>query len=461
MQAVNCLRPHHGQCRLRYGSRFWKFSSVIRLFSTSQRSEEITETHTVECGSSGTITVDIYNNNNLPPTSPLILYLPPGPPELIQQLPPIPEILKPFRTARINYRWFNDWTKKRDPSYFKPLPTNHPFPTPVHDILHAYTYLMTEPLPSLFPPSITDTSFPPPSSVRKFFIYGSHLSGGLATSLALTESISGPRNPILGLIAKDSVFNWGPIATNIPLEPSLPTSPSDQAETQPSPQIDATIPWTASTLHALRRFLFATPTQCFDVFASPVLFFKTPSIEIPRSWTQSPGDEAENIYPQDMVTLEIEGVEGVEGVEGHQQANLFAKPRYTHIRFPPRNSRLKIPRSLFFVSTPLPPDLPPSTLINMPNPREIPGTLLATVDDEDAAGDESTEGITPLSQAQEMVKLMQRSIRRHELEDRMLWDEDLNIDNAVKSRVRLFGIEPSKEGGDNEEREILQECMDV
>lgn len=73
------------------------------------------------------------------------------------------------------------------------------------------------------------------------------------------------------------------------------------------------------------------------------------------------------------------------------------------------------------------------------------------VDDDDYAG-----YTTPLLQAQEMTSLMRRSVLKHELKDRVLWDEDLDPVAEAEDRVKLFEIS----GEEEEEAELLREWMD-
>jgi hypothetical protein len=83
---------------------------------------------------------------------------------------------------------------------------------------------------------------------------------------------------------------------------------------------------------------------------------------------------------------------------------------------------LKIPRSLFLYSA-----SPTST-----------STSLSTTSPSIAAKDR--EDITPNTQAEEITKLMRRSLMLHEFKDRRMWDEDLDPSAAVEERVQLSPI---------------------
>jgi len=140
--------------------------------------------------------------------------------------------------------------------------------------MHAYSWLIKTFLPSFtknqtldplstspYAKSTSKVVLPP----RPLLIYGAHLGGTLATSLALTESRSSrSRNQIAGLIVSNSVFDWTSIATKLP------------AKSAANPTEALTLP----TLHRLKDHLFTNPASCFDSFASPVLFFRSPGLSM-------------------------------------------------------------------------------------------------------------------------------------------------------------------------------------
>ena len=99
----------------------------------------------------------------------------------------------------------------------------------------------------------------------------------------------------------------------------------------------------------------------------------------------------------------------------------------SHLKFPPRDSGLKIPRSLFLVTRP-----------------------------EEARGEEGDE---LRKQTEKMVKLMRRSVVLHEFKDRVLWDEDADPGTASGERVKLEQLDGP--GGEQEQEErIVREWLE-
>lgn len=95
--------------------------------------------------------------------------------------------------------------------------------------------------------------------------------------------------------------------------------------------------------------------------------------------------------------------------------------RSANVKFPPRDSGLKVPRSLFL-----------------------------------STGQEDKE---LREQTEKMAGLMRRSIILHEFKDRVMWDEDLDPQAAAWERVRFAGL---GEGGEGEEEfvELFLEGID-
>jgi hypothetical protein len=106
---------------------------------------------------------------------------------------------------------------------------------------------------------------------------------------------------------------------------------------------------------------------------------------------------------------------------------------------------LKIPRSLFLTT-----------------PSSSPSK--ASSSSKGKKGDEEDE-ITPKAQAEEMAKLMRRSVLLHEFKERKLWDEDLDPYSASEDRVQVLELSPNaSEGVGNEEeervvREWIEDCL--
>lgn len=94
-----------------------------------------------------------------------------------------------------------------------------------------------------------------------------------------------------------------------------------------------------------------------------------------------------------------------------------------HLKFPPRGSGLKIPRSLFLTST----------------------------DHRD-----EKETITPHRQAEEMARLMRRSIVLHEFKERAMYDSDVDPHEVSEERVRVKDLY----GSDGQEETLVMEWIE-
>ena len=76
--------------------------------------------------------------------------------------------------------------------------------------------------------------------------------------------------------------------------------------------------------------------------------------------------------------------------------------------------------------------------------------------------EEEENTITPITQAEEMAKLMRRSVLLHEFKDRKLWDEDLDPSSASEDRVQVLSLATNSETSGEEERfvrEWIEDCL--
>lgn len=206
------------------------------------------------------------------------MYLPPTGSHLRSSHPPIPPFLLSgpqgdYPLVQINYRWNHLPQPTRTSSSTDPPAllssspgfANHPFPTPLHDTLHAWSWLVEEHLPTIEPSNTENSPTPPPSpptfrskpraQVRQLLIYGSYLGGTLATSLALTESYASKSvlTRIHGLIVQNGIFDWTGVATSKDplLESTLP-DPSPDAYNSLLSAINTHAPYTLQDLHILK-----------------------------------------------------------------------------------------------------------------------------------------------------------------------------------------------------------------
>jgi hypothetical protein len=282
---------------------------------------------------------------------------------------------------------------------------------------------------------------------RPIIVYGSHLGGTLATSLALTECKDTRNMPfnITGLIAKNAILDFASLASTpsdaSSQHPSSPTpTPPPEANSNPSTlETDPPLTLELSTL-------FVTPAQTHDTFASPLLFFRTPGLAIPQT-PYFPGHEPPSPSTSSLSTPDLAGLSLSEEEYAALSSTEFdilppsaAKvqeldepiPKSAHLKFPPREAGLRIPRSLFLSSRGS--RHPSSRQANQENMRESENEKQA--------------------QMEAMVRLMRRSVVVHEFRERVLWDEGVDPHGAAEGRVGFVALGGESEGEVEEERVV-------
>ena len=126
------------------------------------------------------------------------------------------------------------------------------------------------------------------------------------------------------------------------------------------------------------------------------------------------------------------------------------------MKFPPKDSGLKSPRSRFLYSAPSG-SMPvfKSSRSAGKQARRNARKKNSSSSSDLSFGEEGDE-VTAQGQAEEMVRLMRRSIQLHEFKERVQWDEDLDPEAAAVERVGISGI-----NGDGEERVVREWIEDV
>ncbi|TGO22622.1 hypothetical protein BPAE_0161g00280 [Botrytis paeoniae] len=436
------------------------------------------ERYDIACGISGHITVEIHNGFLLrdSPKTPLVIYLPPYPSSPLSSFHPPSWLLNSYPVINIPYRW------SHDPKTSFRKQRSHAFPIPLHDTLQTYSWLLKSYLPSLLPePKPLDSTYfynNPKPIQRPLLIYGSYLGGTLATSLALTESFTSSFLPtkIHSLIVHDGIFDWTPISTTP--DPSIFHSESADSSQNLSYNRLSTLdlyessPWTTLTLHALKTRLFSSPSQTFDPFASPILFFRTSGISVPQRWPISPPASPP---PSSISPTEISSSESTDSIEADDfspypgpqfpypdLSNEYAneeeekeeepheapfESRKSNLIFPPAKSSLRIPRSLFTYSS-----------------FPFAGEKAYDISQDEGKIEEKDEGEKENNifkqQAQELTKLMRRSVVMHELKERVQWDEDCDADETAKERVTEMEVGDAGWDGAVERGTVVREWID-
>ncbi|KAL1910640.1 hypothetical protein Sste5344_003537 [Sporothrix stenoceras] len=398
----------------------------------------------------------LYNVHKHSSTTPLLLYLPPShhPPlefdgedgvgiaEGIQEaaLQPPPSFLlrRNYPIAAIRYRWskgdthnIRDATRNPDeiqlPSYL--------WPRPLHDVLFAYDWVKKHLSPPLSA-SVRGADGRRHFLRRDLYVFGSYLGAGLATALALTETHPPHRVAIRGVAAYNGIYNWtayvGMTADSIPV--------ADDAAT-----IDSLTPGIRSLPE-----LFRQPSDLFDTFASPSLFFRTTGHLIAPLHLDR--DTSRQLLEEREARLEEE-----EGRDSQASVQPFGKrtfgmellgtSRKAYLAFPPIKSTLSIPSALFLHTAP---DEPPPTA--KPTRARKTGASARLRKIPEATNTNNSFAI----QADEMASLMRRGIdkveiKRHQEKLPILLptytnDRHIETDIEVRSseseqRVRLAGID--------------------
>ncbi|KAF1850292.1 uncharacterized protein K460DRAFT_400364 [Cucurbitaria berberidis CBS 394.84] len=265
-----------------------------RAYSHAATPRSPCEHVTIPCRTNGHITIDIFHAST--PSSPILLYLPPGP-----VVPACPEeeerVISTLREsssatiARINYR----------------ASSLHPYPTPCHDVLAGYDWIRE---------NLLLDEFKRPYLAR-LGVCGQLVGASLATMLALTECRLGEsrvgaaavNNPIVDWVFPDHLpfINASelpepaaPDETAFPADEDLASSWATREKEQKAPKAvrkprkrtpkpppltawhaqsaNTTLP--VLTLSGERDMLFRKPEDCFDRFASPIHFFRSPHAQL-------------------------------------------------------------------------------------------------------------------------------------------------------------------------------------
>ncbi|KUJ12469.1 uncharacterized protein LY89DRAFT_208156 [Mollisia scopiformis] len=479
-----------------------------RGFSTRERwVERDVERYHVACGSSGSITVDLHNPQVLTnPTTPLILYLPPTGTHLRSTHRSIPSsLLSSFPLLQINYRW------NTTPSVTKYLAShpsfkNHAFPTPLHDIHHAYTHLTTTILPRY-------TSSPPTSPLhnsyrysppafprlktpqRPLIIYGSFLGGALATSFALTESRTSliPPVRIAGLVVRDGVFDFSQLAL-LEGPSSSPGSCGNRGGCWDGGN------WDSHQLHRMKKILFDKPASTFDSFASPIFFLRTPGVEIPKFWPGEDDSSSSSAFSQEediwvdgdgeslyvpspaspayststgtQTGDQIVDGENINGDEKPSNGKTITTletqkpPAKALLKFPPSYTDLILPRSLFLYTSPTSSPSPTSTsasklasLTARRKPKPTSNNQTPTDHNPNLKAELGLGPLHPKAQTTQITTLLRRSIVVHESKT---WsgrdgdgDGDRDPGEVAEERIQVLELggadsEAQKKSGEDE-----------
>ncbi|UKZ79266.1 hypothetical protein TrVFT333_007016 [Trichoderma virens FT-333] len=375
------------------------FSSLGRRCFSVLRSAHphIRKTVPITCGSGGSVDIDLYNIDEFSPPKFLIVHLPPLP-ESANGVKRLPEFLYDWPVASINYRWTTERLNAPSQEDDEFLDTAG-WPVPMHDVAFAYQW-------------IAEALAPPNYGRGGIYVYGSHLGAGLAMSLSLTEAHPHKRFCVRGVAAYNGIYNW---TMFLPGHKTLGTKSVRDAmrairRSNGNARIDS--------LQKRLVSLFDEPTNLFDPFASPSLFFHNPGLPIPESFYAS---------------AEFAGIVRTMKGEKSDGTETSTTPRRSYLVFPPRASTLKIPETMLLH------DAPAGSSLHQPQPKMTKATASSfKVHD---------TRHTFMAQADEMASLMRRSIAKVELKERARWDEDVHLLAAEpERRIKVVQVGQEQEG---------------
>ena len=312
-----------------YARFFHRFQSSSKAFSTAlARSDRVT----VPVGSNGSVNLEydfllitwplrcipnldsIYHPASSPSAiKPVIIYLPRGP--VTYNGLPEPSNLASLASAanttvvRLGYR----------------LSRSLQYPLPIHDVLTGYDWIVQH---------LVRGPYGEPND-GKVAVCGELIGGSLAAALALTECHS-VKTGIRAAVMGNPISDWTamhhidsratakqPVADGV-----TPTSKKKRAPRLSSWESNASnSTLSASSLLKARRELFHSAEDYYDLFASPTLFFRTPSSDIPMA-----------IDPLDELFMSPENIP-------QQQA----KKRRSYRRYPGLTSNLRLPDTMIWV----------------------------------------------------------------------------------------------------------------
>jgi hypothetical protein len=351
----------------------------------------------------------LYNVDEFSPTKFLVLHLPPSP-WSANGAKQLPEFLCDWPVASINYRWE---TQRPDATNQDAASEEHEFtgsldwPTPIHDVAFAYQW-------------ITSALMPPDRGRGGIYVYGSHLGAGLAMSLSLTESRPNQEFCVRGVAAYNGIYNWTMFLPGhrINMIRSMIDVASLSRRTNGNHRLD--------TLQREMLALFQTPSNLFDPFASPSLFFHNPGLSIPESF-----------YASTQLAKIIRSMKGQASDESKENV----LPRKSYLTFPPRDSTMKIPETILLH------DAPSGPPAHQPGKKKgVKGTN---------SGDQRN---TFKNQTDEIVSLMRRSLAMGELKIKAKYEEDAHyLEEEPKRRIQVVDVGQERE--DLELNEIGQQAV--
>ncbi|KAJ5634505.1 hypothetical protein N7528_002347 [Penicillium herquei] len=268
-----------------------KLGIGIRFLSTCHE-----QTFLLPIGNSGTVSLSVIKSTATKDAdssrSNVILYLPPGPlfkglnsdedaiqnklnshtwsgsstsieKKLSNSTYPSPQHALASMTSAtvvtLNYRLGSSKTETPSTS---PEPVKfHQYPTPVHDTLAGFDWIQSNLQP------------------EKLGVFGSHIGGSLALMLALTEAKS-----VHSVAAVQPICDWPGLDEYCKPDNETDISGKSRSRQKKSTRRKGSAPPDLVPLLQAREQFFSSFERCFDAFASPILFLRSPGRDVPKSF---------------------------------------------------------------------------------------------------------------------------------------------------------------------------------
>ena len=236
------------------------------------------------------------------------------------------------------------------------LSSSHPYPTPVHDVLFGYDWVLQHLVPQRVISRPGRSNF----HEARIGVVGEYVGGGLATMLALTECNSASPH-VTATAINEPVVDW--IFPETVSKARM--NGDDHAEMgqfvvgvqsrKPKQSFlkhgdDGIL--RATDLIQARQTLFQKPAHYFDPFASPVLFFRSAGVNVPSKSFDRPLDEFEELSLLDQADFYRQQLK-LSAMSNHNEAEqrigddtrdeVTIKPRKASRRYPRAGSGLTLP----------------------------------------------------------------------------------------------------------------------
>jgi acetyl esterase/lipase len=208
------------------------------------------------------------------------------------------------------------------------------WPAPLHDVLAGYDWVLRH-------LARNDAGH------NAIGVCGELIGGTLAAALALTEGrrLLNDSAHVSAAVIGNPIVDWTGMYRVSRPSTLAPAADETKAKKKPRARKKSAVPsWEANAfseqlssdaLLRARNQLFSSPQHCFDPFASPLLFFRTPSVEVPGS-SRRP-DPMEELFAE------------IDGRAAPSTLSSAMKRRRGHRRHPPADSDMLLPFTRLWV----------------------------------------------------------------------------------------------------------------